>query len=229
MSPNKLKITSLRIARVIEVFRGNKTDNQSTDKRLFCKLYMMEGTYYDNVPFYGGTVDIVTKKLHGVFAPPVVDQMVGVQFIDGHFENPYCCFSVPMPYISGKDSETFNNAFEEFIPGVADVGVFQKSGSYAILRESGTVELYSAENETVEVNGKDDFAVRFNKLKEAFDQLKTDHDNLVTLHNTHIHITTATVGATAVPGILSATVSAGSPSTADMTAAKVDNVLIGKD
>ena len=81
--------------------------------------------------------------------------------------------------------------------------------------------------ETVlELNGNADYAVRYNELKTAFDQLKSDLDSLVTTYNAHIHITTATVAATAVPGVIAPTVSTGSPSTADMSGAKVDKVKI---
>jgi len=78
----------------------------------------------------------------------------------------------------------------------------------------------------LELNGNADFAVRYNSLKTAFDQLKTDHDNFVTLFNAHIHITTATVAATPVPGVIAPTVSPGLPSTADMAGAKVTTVKI---
>lgn len=78
----------------------------------------------------------------------------------------------------------------------------------------------------IHLNGSADFAVAYTDLKTAFDQLKTDFDNLVTLYNAHIHITTATVGASATPGIIAPTVSTGSPTTADMAGAKVDTVKL---
>jgi hypothetical protein len=77
----------------------------------------------------------------------------------------------------------------------------------------------------IELNGNDNFAVMFNELKTAFDQLQSDHDALVNLHNAHIHITTATVGLSPV-GLISPTTSLGTPSTADISPSKSENVLL---
>lgn len=75
-------------------------------------------------------------------------------------------------------------------------------------------------------NSGSDNAVRYSALETAFNQLKTDFENLVTAYNSHIHITTATVGATAVPGVISPTTSTGSPSTADITPSKIEEIKV---
>lgn len=123
--------------------------------------------------------------------------------------------------------------------------------SYVVLTEDDEIELVSKddthikiENENItatndngyyklvsdgdiELNGNTDFAVRYNVLKAQFDQLKSDFDTFVTtIYNTHIHITTATLGASPTPGVIAPTTSTGSASTADMSNAKVDNVLV---
>lgn len=77
---------------------------------------------------------------------------------------------------------------------------------------------------TAEIGGDADNMVRYSKLEEAFNQLKQDFDNHVSNYNSHIHITTATVGPSAVPGTISPTVSSSTPSTADITPAKIDEI-----
>lgn len=74
---------------------------------------------------------------------------------------------------------------------------------------------------TIEVNGKNDNAVRYLELKTAFDELKTDHNDLVTLVNgflTHVH---PGIGAPPSPPAIPET-----PSTADMSDSKVETVLL---
>lgn len=77
---------------------------------------------------------------------------------------------------------------------------------------------------TIEILGTGDFLVRFNELQTGFNQLRSDFNTLINLYNAHVHITTATVGATAVPGVISATVSTGTPSTASIDASKIDEI-----
>jgi len=76
------------------------------------------------------------------------------------------------------------------------------------------------------LNGTGDFAVRFIALQTAFNQLKTDHDDLVTKHNTHVHITTAVVGGGGGAGTISPTVTTGSPTTADIAPAKISEIEV---
>lgn len=73
----------------------------------------------------------------------------------------------------------------------------------------------------VTINGGTDYAVAYTDLKTAFDQLKSDFDNFVTVtYNTHTHICAAPGVASAVP------VPAGTASTADMSGARVDKVRL---
>lgn len=81
---------------------------------------------------------------------------------------------------------------------------------------------------SVEVNGNGDFAVRFNQLQIAFDQLKADFDQAMTYLNTHAHDETGVQTSFPMypsppfpaPGI--------QPSTADITPAKVDEVELSE-
>jgi len=67
---------------------------------------------------------------------------------------------------------------------------------------------------TMKIGGDADFMVRFNELKSGFDQLKADF-------NSHIHTTTATIGASPTPGVITPPTS---PSTASIDASKIDEI-----
>jgi hypothetical protein len=92
---------------------------------------------------------------------------------------------------------------------------------------------------TIHINGDADFAVRFNELETAFNQLKTDHDDFADVMNNHIHATTATVGAGPAVGVISKPTgpapeytpsTPGAPgvqsSSADIAPAKVEDVKL---
>jgi hypothetical protein len=82
--------------------------------------------------------------------------------------------------------------------------------------------IYLRANGDAEINGTEDNMVRFTKLKEAFDTLKSDHNKLVTAFNTHLH-PTAAVGPPSPPTPIPNSIPA-IPSTADISGAKIDNV-----
>lgn len=71
----------------------------------------------------------------------------------------------------------------------------------------------------VEVNGSADYAVAYNDLKTAFDELKSDFNTFVTVYNSHNH-PTAPTGPVSTPSV------AGSTSSADMSPSKVDKVRL---
>jgi len=87
---------------------------------------------------------------------------------------------------------------------------------------------YMTNSGDLELNGNDDNAVRFSELKAGFDTLKTDLNNLITAYNSHIHITTATVGASPTPGVIAPTTSTGVSSTASVDTSKIDKVKLPK-
>jgi len=98
--------------------------------------------------------------------------------------------------------------------------------SYVLLsfinNQTGVITQYS-EIDEININGGTDFAVRFNVLQTAYNQLKSDHDDLVQAFNTHVH-------ATAAPGAPSPpTPAAGIPasaSTGDISGAKIDEIKL---
>lgn len=93
----------------------------------------------------------------------------------------------------------------------------------AIVTASGNVT--TSATETVIQDGTD-YAVQYTAMKSAFDTLKSELNALVTAYNAHIHITTATVGATPTPGVIAPTLSTGTPPTADMSGAQVSDVRL---
>ena len=84
-----------------------------------------------------------------------------------------------------------------------DIEVEPVSGGFVKIRKAGNVE----------VNGTADFAVAYDDLKAAFDQLKTELNTFVAVYNGHAH-----PGGVVTPQAVTAT--------ADMTAAKVATVLL---
>ncbi len=76
-------------------------------------------------------------------------------------------------------------------------------------------------NGELEINGNQDFAVRFDELETAFNELKTDFNNLITLFDAHLHS-----GVTTGPGNSGPPTAPGTGSTADISDAKVETVLM---
>ena len=103
-----------------------------------------------------------------------------------------------------------------------------KQGEHVIYSRNSSGELQAniklTDDGEINLNEGDDFAVKFNELKSAFDELKGELDALVTVYNAHIHVTSnAVVGSpvTVVP-----TTSTGTPPAADMSSAKVEKVKL---
>lgn len=116
------------------------------------------------------------------------------------------------------------NRFRDLKEWEVQIGNYKVKSSIHF-KDDGTLVIDSPGN--VEIQGNSDFAVAFNDLKSGFDQLVDDF-------NTHIHATTATVGATSTPGIVSTPslvspappVPPPDPSTASIDAAKIDNIRV---
>lgn len=149
-------------------------------------------------------------------------------------------------FLEDEDSQTVQQyqiaGFESRAPDgakiiVADLG----GGSYKISiaeddgvlvddLETGEAIAYSIDSGAIQafikflktgvlhINGDADFAVRFNELQTAFDQLKSDLNSFISVYNGH----TQTVSG----GVAAAPAAQGTPSTADITPAKVDTVKL---
>jgi len=119
---------------------------------------------------------------------------------------------VILPVINSKVLVTFINETTGFISSVTDVSkVLHKVGDRYIQIKS----------DFIEIGGDTDFMVRFSELETAYNQLKSDHDDLVNAFNAHMHATAAP-GAPSIP-----TPGAGIPavaSTGDISGAKIDEI-----
>ena len=76
---------------------------------------------------------------------------------------------------------------------------------------------------TYEIGGSVDNLARYSKLEESFNELKSDLNSHISDYNTHTHITTATVSAGA-PGVIAPTITTSTPSAADITPAKIEEL-----
>lgn len=92
--------------------------------------------------------------------------------------------------------------------------------------ENGNVVGYTwlKNNGTLLLNGDDDNAVRYSELEEAFNKLKDDHNDLVSKFNAHVHVLSLTAGT----GTAAPPANTGTPSTADITPAKINNIKVPK-
>lgn len=80
--------------------------------------------------------------------------------------------------------------------------------------------IHFKKNGDVIINGDGDNAIRYSKMKEAFDQLKSDFNNfLTTAYNLHQH-------PTAAPGPPSPPTLPGTSSVADMSSSKIDEIKV---
>lgn len=100
---------------------------------------------------------------------------------------------------------------------LADVGEFRMYSTDPNGVEKAYIWLKN--DETIEIGGDDDHMVRYSALETAFNQLKSDFDSLVTTFNTHVH-----PGVTTGPGSTTVTATPSSPSSADITGAKIDDI-----
>lgn len=107
-------------------------------------------------------------------------------------------FAIPMMYAQTKKITDFNQDNIE-------IRTTNRDG-FVALTPSGDVLL----------NGDANSTINYTDMKLAFDQLRNDL-------NSHFHTTTATIGATATPGVISVPTV---PSTADMAASEVPNVKV---
>lgn len=141
--------------------------------------------------------------------------------ITGHFSGSYMSFNTGI--ISGKlPGSVTINAITDF-EAISTTNILLDSLVSAEVKSTITTLTGSTH---VALNGNTNFAVKYTELKTAFDQLRTELNSLIALYNAHIHVTTATVGASTTPGVISPTVSTGTPAAADMSASKNTKVLM---
>lgn len=94
-------------------------------------------------------------------------------------------------------------------------------------RDGYKAKLYARIDGCLELNGNDDFAVRYSELKKQFDSLQKTVDDFITGYNTHTHLVqVAPLPAPPTPS--DPTVLQALPSTADISTCKVDTVKLPK-
>ncbi len=103
---------------------------------------------------------------------------------------------------------------------IADIG---ETRIYST-NETGDEKIYlHLKNDgSAEFGGDTDFMVRFNKLKDGYDALKSDFNSFVTTYNTHTHPYVGLVAG--VSGTTLATPSAGTPSSASIDDSKIEEI-----
>lgn len=97
---------------------------------------------------------------------------------------------------------------------VADIGEIRLFS----VDESGDLQtfLWVKNDGTIEFGGNVGNLTRFQELETGFNQLKSDFNSFVSTYNTHVHATPS--------GTSSPTPSTGTPSTADISGAKIDEL-----
>jgi len=140
-----------------------------------------------------------------------------------------------LPY--GIDSNPVKDLVAVYAPSTVSgepviIGYLQKNR----LAEVGELRFYATDDAgaeqnymwlradgTIEVGGDADNMVRYSELETAFNELKSDFNDLVNKYNSHIHTTTATVG-TGPIGVIAPTTTTGTPTAADITPAKIEEI-----
>ena len=99
---------------------------------------------------------------------------------------------------------------------------------YSVSEDGKTIKAIAKfkNNGVLELNRATDSAVLFSELKASFDSLKGTLNDLIAKYNTHIHITTATVGSSGTPGVISPTVASETPSTVTIDGAESADIKL---
>jgi hypothetical protein len=118
--------------------------------------------------------------------------------------------AVALPVGPYKSSDTISETIDALIIG-------HDGGAVIRIADDGTVTIGASGASTQPAALGDD-------VKAELDALKSTIDSFVTAYNSHIHITTATVGAGPVPGVISPTVSTATPhgTVGDVGSSKVE-------
>lgn len=139
--------------------------------------------------------------------------------------------TVELMLASGEDSNPPDGSSVVFATlGTAwNIGVAVSDGVIPSMQK-GEKKIYSVSDGVIkafinflasgelDLNGNADYAVRYNALKTAFDQLKSDFNALVAKYNAHFHPVSGSN--------TTVTAAVGTASSADMSPSKVDSVRL---
>jgi len=170
----------------------------------------------------GGVVD---PELNHIFNESDAIAIPGINPAPGYIPDAETSFPEGFS-ITDRDGNHYIQIVEGKVVINTDVIEIRHGGENNYVKvEDGKVVVNADVVELAEA-GAGDFAVAFDDMKQAFDTLKQHLNDLITVFNAHIHVTTATVGATPTPGVIAPTTPGGTPSTADMSGAKVEKVKV---
>lgn len=109
--------------------------------------------------------------------------------------------------------------FEDLVLG--EIGFFSENSDKEI-----QANIIFRNEGTLEINGNDDYMVRFSKLEESFNELQDKYNKLVDAFNSHVHPTAASgppSTPTPIPDFIPA-----SNSTTDIAECKIENIKTNK-
>ena len=134
--------------------------------------------------------------------------------------SPFGDDSCPPKNVKGVKEKTDNYAIHVIL-GYFNRNIKAKAGEKRLfsVKENGDEGFYIwwKNDGSVEIGGNTDNAVGFAKLKEGFDQFKTDFNTFIVNYNTHTH-TDPVSGITGVPSVT------GIESTASIDSSKKDKI-----
>jgi len=128
------------------VIRRRQQAGENTDNlRLYVDVELGIGGPLNDVPYYGGGVDLITEFPHGLFVPPRENQIVLIMFLRGDSQNPVACCPVPHPrWKKGEVDSTFETdkaKYNNIMSSLDDITLFHYSGSRISLKENGKIEI----------------------------------------------------------------------------------------
>ena len=185
------EIFEARLGRILEITQQHS--KKDSDKRLWARIELFPSGTYENVPFWGGGVDLTegsNNYPHGMFVLPRENQMILILFIKGNYLDPFAAIPIPHPY-----DYSFVDKYYEIMENINDIALFHYSGSRIILREDGSIDIQKRIEETT-----DNFVNHTLKLEFEYDsgnnvKKKTitdvDNDVIVELTTDDVKITDA--------------------------------------
>jgi hypothetical protein len=111
--------------------------------------------------------------------------------------------------------------------GQGEIEIYSLSGGQRKAKiRLGVDESVKVEGASFKLLSDVDNAVRFSELQSAFDTLRDDFNTLVSKFNAHTHVTSGLAGAVPVAGTAAPTPTPGTPSSASVSLAKIDEITV---
>lgn len=97
--------------------------------------------------------------------------------------------------------------------------------TFVSVLDNENVEITADTGQEITFNSGTDYAVRFNELQTAYNNLKANLNTFIGVYNGHIHVTTA-VDALGATGVISPPAAQGTASTASVSDAKINEIRV---